>query len=91
MLSLIGAVGFFAFSLVAIPSTFLATPVQAATVTSGSCTADVDNATGVTMTVAPGGDCVLSFTRTGTTTWTVPSGVTSVRALVVGGGGAGGK
>ena len=77
--------------MVAIPSTFLASPVQAATVTSGSCTADVDNATGVTMTVASGGDCVLSFTRTGTTTWTVPAAVTSVRALVVGGGGAGGK
>jgi len=91
MLSLIGAVGFFAFSLVAIPSTFLATPVQAIAVTTGACTADVDNATGVTMTVAPGGDCVLSFTRTGTTTWTVPVAVSTVRALVVGGGGAGGK
>ena len=77
--------------MVAIPSTFLASPVQAATVTSGSCSADVDNATGVTMTVAPGGDCVLAFTRTGTTTWTVPAAVTSVRALVVGGGGAGGN
>jgi hypothetical protein len=90
-LSLVGAVGLFAFSVVVIPSTFLASPVQAATVTSGSCSADVDNATGVTMTVASGGDCVLTFTRTGTTTWTVPGAVTSVRALVVGGGGGGGK
>ena len=64
---------------------------SAATVSSGSCSADVDNATGVTMTVTSGGDCVITFTRTGTTTWTVPGGVTSVRALVVGGGGAGGK
>ena len=77
--------------MVAIPSTFLASPVQAATVTTGSCTAEVDNATGVSMTVAPNGDCVLSFTRTGTTMWTVPAAVTSVRALVVGGGGAGGN
>jgi len=91
VLSVLGAVGFFAFSVVAIPSTFLASQVQAIAVTTGSCTADVDNATGVTMTVAPGGDCVLSFMRTGTTTWTVPAAVTSVRALVVGGGGAGGK
>ena len=64
---------------------------SAATVSSGSCSADVDNATGVTMTVTSGGDCVITFTRTGTTTWTVPGAVTSVRALVVGGGGAGGK
>ena len=90
-LSLFGAMSLFVISMVAIPSTFLASPVQAATVTSGSCSADVDNATGVTMTVAPGGDCVLAFTRTGTTTWTVPAAVTSVRALVVGGGGAGGN
>ena len=69
----------------------MASPAQAIAVTTGACTTDVDNATGVTMTVASNGDCVLSFTRTGTTTWTVPAAVTSVRALVVGGGGAGGK
>ena len=69
----------------------ISTSVSAATVTTGSCTAEVDNATGVTMTVAPNGDCVLAFTRAGTTTWTVPAAVTSVRALVVGGGGAGGN
>lgn len=38
-----------------------------------------------------GSDTVLSFTSTGTCTWTVPVGVTNVRALVIGGGGAGGK
>jgi hypothetical protein len=67
----------------------VSTSVSAATVTTGSCTAEVDNATGVTMTVATGGDCVLTFTRTGVTTWTVPSGVTSIRALIVGAGGGG--
>ena len=65
------------------------TSVSAATVSSGACASDVDDATGVTMTVAPGGDCVLTFTRVGATTWTVPSGVTSVRTLVVGAGGGG--
>ena len=65
-------------------------PASAATVSVGTCTAEVDNATGVTMTVTPGGDCVLTFTRAGTTTWTVPSGVTSLRALILGGGGGGG-
>jgi len=91
LLSLIGSVCLFAFAVIAVPSTFMASPARAATVTSGSCSADVDNATGVTMTVASNGDCVLSFTRTGTTTWSVPAAATSVRALVVGGGGAGGN
>ncbi len=68
---------------------FVSTSVSAATVTSGACTTEVDNATGVTMVVATGGDCVLSFTRAGVTTWTMPSGVTSVRTLVVGAGGGG--
>ena len=91
VLSVLGSVCLFAFAVIAIPSTFMATPARAATVTTGSCTAEVDNGTGVTMTVASNGDCVLSFTRTGTTTWTVPAAVSAVRALVVGGGGAGGN
>jgi hypothetical protein len=33
---------------------------------------------------------LLAFTTVGTTTWTAPSGVTSVQVLVVGGGGGGG-
>jgi len=33
---------------------------------------------------------ITSFTSTGTTSWTAPSGVTSVDYLVVGGGGGGG-
>ena len=32
---------------------------------------------------------VVSFTTVGSTTWTVPAGVTSVDVLVVGGGGGG--
>ena len=67
----------------------VSTSVSAATVSTDPCTAEVDNATGVTMAVATGGDCVLSFTRVGVTTWTMPSGVTSVRTLVVGAGGGG--
>lgn len=34
---------------------------------------------------------VVSFTTTGTTTWTAPAGVTGVKYLVVGGGGGGGR
>jgi hypothetical protein len=37
-----------------------------------------------------GGDCIIAFTA-GTGTWTVPSGVTLIQALVVGGGGGGGS
>ena len=88
---LCGVLAIFSVSVVAIPLTMLVSPVQAAPVTTGSCTAEVDNTSGVTMTVAANGDCVLAFTRTGTTTWTVPAAVTSVRALVIGGGGAGGN
>ena len=47
---------------------FVSTSVSAATVSSGTCNSDVDDATGVTMTVAPDGDCVLTFTRVGATT-----------------------
>jgi hypothetical protein len=63
---------------------------NAATVGTGPCISTVSSATGVTATVS-GNYCVVSFTDTVTaTTWTVPSGVTSIEYLVVGGGGGGG-
>lgn len=34
-------------------------------------------------------ECLKAFTTTGSTTWTMPAGITSIRYLVVGGGGAG--
>ena len=56
----------------------------------GSCTQTVGSSTGVSVAVV-NGKCVVTFTTTGTTTWTVPTGVGSVRTLVVGaGGGSGG-
>ena len=97
---LIGVLCFFVFSVLAIPSTFLASPARAASVTSGTCTAEVNDATGVSMSVAANGDCVLTFatassTPTGssefaTRTWTVPASITSVDVFVVAGGGGGG-
>jgi len=42
----------------------------------------------ITITANPVGQ--VAFTTPGTTTWTVPTGVTSISAVVVGGGGAGG-
>ncbi len=63
---------------------------NAATVVNGSCTATVSSDVGVTVTVS-GDYCVVSFTSTAAaTTWTVPSGVTSIEYLVVAGGGQGG-
>ncbi|MFM8871457.1 MAG: hypothetical protein ACKOFD_07765, partial [Actinomycetota bacterium] len=63
--------------------------VQAASVTAPGCTADVGDASTVTLTRV-NANCVLKFTS-GSNTWTVPNSLSSVRALVVGGGGGGGQ
>jgi subtilisin family serine protease len=61
----------------------------AAAVTSGACVATVNSTTGVTV-ARTSNDCVVTFAYTGTSNaWTVPTGVTSVRYLVVAGGGGG--
>ena len=96
-----GIMAVLAVTVFAIPSTVIVSPAEAATVTSGTCTATVNDATGVTMAVASNGDCVLSFatapttpttsTESATRTWTVPASVSSVQALVVAGGGGGGS
>lgn len=67
ILSLVGALSLLVVSMVAIPSTFLASPAQAATVSSGTCTAEVNDATGVSMSVAANGDCVLTFATASST------------------------
>lgn len=64
-------------------------PAGAATVGTGDCAQAVDDATGVT-SVVDGADCVVTFTRVGTTVWTAPAGLTQVSVLVVAGGGGGG-
>jgi hypothetical protein len=64
--------------------------VSAVQVSSASCFVEVSNAAGVVVTEALNGDCVVSFTAVGTTTWTRPTGVTSARVFVVAGGGGGG-
>ena len=57
------------------------------------CNQTVGNATGVTAYRLSSMYCVVEFRTVGTTTWTVPNGVTSIEYLVVagGGGGAGGQ
>lgn len=57
------------------------------------CNQTVGNATGVTAYRLSSMYCVVEFRTVGSTTWTVPNGVTSIEYLVVagGGGGAGGQ
>lgn len=57
------------------------------------CNQDVGNSTGVTAYRVASEFCVVEFRNVGTTTWTVPNGVTAIDYLVVagGGGGAGGQ
>jgi hypothetical protein len=74
-------------SLVPVPA-FAAT-VTATGVDAAICNQVVGNATSVLAYRITGGDCVIEFKNVGTTTWTVPVGVTSAWILVVGGGGGG--
>jgi hypothetical protein len=69
-----------------------ATPNITATGTNPSiCNQEVGNTLNVVAYRLAGGDCVIEFKNTGSTTWTVPAGVTAVNVLVVGGGGGGGS
>ncbi|MDA8579621.1 fibronectin type III domain-containing protein, partial [Pontimonas sp.] len=58
------------------------------------CIQTVSNASGVDVRVltVDGQDyCLLEFTASGSTTWTVPSGVSAIQYLVVGGGASGSR
>ena len=77
-------------------SVFTSIPAQAAPVTATGtnpsiCNQEVGNAASVVAYRLTGGDCVVEFKNVGSTTWTVPTGVTSVSLLVVGGGGGGAR
>ena len=69
-------------------------PAKAATVTATGtnpsvCNQTVGNATNVVAYRLSGGDCVVEFKNVGSTTWTVPGGVSSIQFLLVGGGASG--
>lgn len=53
------------------------------------CDQTVGTSTNVIAYRLSGGDCVIEFKNTGTTTWTPNADVSTVRVLVVGGGGGG--
>lgn len=54
------------------------------------CNQEVSDNTNVTSVRLAGGDCVITFTA-GTTVWTPPSNLRSIKFLIVGGGGGGGS
>jgi hypothetical protein len=47
--------------------------------------------TGVTAVVVGTTDCLITFSGTGTHTWQLPAGVSTVSILIIGGGGGGGS
>ena len=53
------------------------------------CNQTVSSITGVT-SQRSGQDCIITFTNTTEITWTVPTGINQVSAIIVGGGGGGG-
>ena len=75
--------------LIATPISASALTVKATGTNPSMCNQDVTNTTGVSVERI-GTACVISFTSTGLNAWSAPVGVTSIRVLVVGGGGAGG-
>jgi hypothetical protein len=72
-----------------LPSAIAATNVTATGTSPTVCNQTVGNPSNVTAVRLSGGDCVVSFKNVGTTTWSIPTGLTNVWALVIGGGGGG--
>lgn len=81
-------------AFLAVNNVVLIQPASAATVVATGtdatvCNQVVGDATSVVAYRITGGDCVIEFKNVGSTTWTVPLGVTSAWVLVVAGGGGG--
>ncbi len=74
------------FALLSIGIQSIAPQIASAAITTAACRDTFGTPGNVTISVT-GNDCVIKFT--GSSTWTIPSGVTSVRFLLVGGGAAG--
>lgn len=79
-----------AISLITSSLSFFTPSATAATIGSGNCVQNVGSTAGITVTTYAD-RCVVKFTSTVATTWTVPRGVTKVWVLVIGGGGGGGS
>jgi len=79
----------FLISFLSIPVADAATVIATGTDPT-ACNQTVDNTPNVTAYRLAGGECVVEFKNVGTVNWTVPTGVTAVQVLTVGGGGGGG-
>ena len=89
-----GTVALLALGSLTAPVGDLISAQASTTVGSGDCEQTVSNSTGVVVTTPKVGNrdsCQIHFTSPGSNTWTIPSGITSFRVLVVGGGGGGGR
>ena len=78
----------------AIPSLPPTTPLNVRAVSSSfpnDCAVTLTSALTNTISKAADGDCVVTFTGVGSTSWLPPEGVSSVEVLVVAGGGGGGS
>lgn len=73
------------------PSAEAATNITATGTNPRICDQTVADTTGVTAYRLAGGDCVVEFKNSGTTSWTSPALISSVQILVVAGGGGGGS
>ncbi len=63
--------------------------VTATGTNASACNQEASNSTGVTA-VRSGQECIVTFTNSTETVWTVPMGIRTISAIVVGGGGGGG-
>ena len=77
-------------SLISVPAQAAVDNVTATGTSPTICNQSVGDPTSVTAERLSGGDCVVSFKKIGTTTWTAPV-VSRISVVVVGGGGGGGS
>jgi uncharacterized repeat protein (TIGR02543 family) len=82
-------------SLVAVTDLLVGVPrAQAVSVGTAPCVQEVSSNSGVVVDRITSGSntiCVVRFTTVGSRTWTPPTGVTTLRVLVIAGGGGGGS
>jgi len=81
-------IGLFALTTIS-PNNSYAATVIATGANPDACNQTVSLSANVS-SVRSGQDCIVTFTNSSETIWTVPTGVTRVSAIVVGGGGGGG-
>ena len=79
----------FLISFLSIPVADAATVIATGTDPT-ACNQTVDITAYVVAYRLAGGQCVVEFKNVGTTTWQVPTGITSAQVMVVAGGGSGG-